>query len=62
VLGQVHKYFSKPRGPAVIFPSLQGPQRNLQQVQGVSSKIGRISHIFQFFFNGKTCRSGPRSH
>jgi hypothetical protein len=30
-LGPNHKYFSEIKGPAVIFPNVQGPQQNLQE-------------------------------
>jgi hypothetical protein len=32
VLGPIHKYFLKLWRPAIIFPSVQGLQRNLHQV------------------------------
>jgi hypothetical protein len=44
-LGHVHNYFSKPRGPAIIFPSVHGPRHNLQQVQGAPLKVCGIYQI-----------------
>jgi hypothetical protein len=31
-LGCIHNYFSKPNGPAVIFPNIQGLRHSLEQV------------------------------
>jgi hypothetical protein len=59
-LGPNHKYFSETEGPAVIFPSAQGPQQNLQEAYGPKCKIVKNYGFLIIIFNGKSDGPGPR--